>query len=279
MHYQLGRFKLQIVSDGTWRLDGGMMFGVVPKVVWSRATAADEKNRILMALNCLLVRTGAANVLIDTGIGNTWDEKFEQVYAVERSSTLVQSLAESGVQPEDIDIVINSHLHFDHAGTNTRLVGEQMTPTFPCARYIVQRGEYEHARKPNERDRASYRAVNWEAVERSGQLEVVEGNREIVPGVEVVNVPGHNRDHQCVFIRSEGQTAIFWGDLIPMTPHVPIPWIMALDLFPMETLEQKKRLVPQAARDEWLCIFYHDPQVPMGRIIQHNDKYHVIPVQ
>jgi len=279
MACQLGNFTLEIVSDGTWRLDGGLMFGIVPKVLWERAILPDEKNRILMGLNCLLVRTGREIILIDTGIGDVGDEKLCQIYAVNRQRTLLGSLAERGLRPEDIEIVVNTHLHFDHAGNNTRYVGDTLVPTFPRARYIVQQGEYEHARSPNERDRASYRAVNWEALESSGQLELIEGDREIAPGIQVVKVSGHNRDLQLVFIRSGGETAVFWSDLVPLTHNVSLPWIAALDQYPLETLEQKKRLIPQAARENWLCIFYHDQEVPVGRIMESGGKFKVIPVE
>jgi glyoxylase-like metal-dependent hydrolase (beta-lactamase superfamily II) len=278
MRFHLGQFTLDVVSDGRWRLDGGMMFGIVPKVLWERAVPADEKNRIPMGLNCLLVRTGRDVILVDTGIGDTGDEKFRQIYAIERSPTLLESLAACGVRPEDVTLVINSHLHFDHAGTNTCYRGGRLVPTFPRARYVVQRGEYEHARQPLERDRASYRPVTWEPLEESGHLDLIEGDRELVPGVQVIKVGGHNRDLQCIILRSGGETAIFWADLIPLTHHVALPWIMALDLYPVHTLEQKRRLIPQAAREGWLCFFYHDTQVPAGRIVEREGKFQVIPV-
>ncbi len=275
----LGKMTLDVVSDGTWRLDGGMMFGIVPKVLWERVAPADEKNRILMGLNCLLVRTDRHVVLVDTGLGDVWDEKFHHIYAPHRPRPLLEQLADRGLRPEDIDIVINTHLHFDHAGNNTRRQGERIVPTFPRARYVVQRGEYEHAMAPNERDRASYRAVTWESVRESGQLELIEGDAEIVPGVRVLKVRGHNRDLQIVLLHSEGQTAVFWSDLIPMTPHVQRPWIAALDHYPLETLEQKRRLLPQAVRERWLCVFYHDPHLPVGRIIEESDgRFRVVPI-
>ncbi len=275
----LGKMTLEVVSDGTWRLDGGMMFGIVPKVLWERVAPADEKNRILMGLNCLLVRTGRHIILIDTGLGEVRDEKFRQIYAPDRPRPLLQQLADRGLSPEDIDIVINTHLHFDHAGNNTRRHQGRLLPTFPRARYIVQRGEYEHANAPNERDRASYRPVTWEPLQESGQLELIEGDREIVPGVRVVRVRGHNRDLQIVFLHSEGRTVVFWSDLIPMTPHVQKPWIAALDHYPLETLEQKNRLLPQAVREGWLCVFYHDPQISIGHIIEVDGRFHVLPLE
>jgi glyoxylase-like metal-dependent hydrolase (beta-lactamase superfamily II) len=271
--YRLGDFQLGVISDGTFRLDGGAVFGVVPRVLWERLAPPDEQNRVPLALNTLLVRTGRENVLIDTGIGDKWEEKYRRIYGVTDPPTLIQSLAQVGLEPSDIDIVINTHLHFDHCGWNTRYLGGALNPTFPRARYIIQRGEYEHANQPHERDRASYRPENWAGLAESGQLELIEGDRQIVPGIQVVKLTGHNRDFQCVFIRSRGETAVFWSDLVPMTAHVPFPWIMAFDLYPEETLRHKKQLIPQAAREGWICIFHHDPQIPIGAIVQENGNY------
>jgi glyoxylase-like metal-dependent hydrolase (beta-lactamase superfamily II) len=275
--YRLGDFRLSVISDGTFWLDGGAVFGVVPRVLWERVAPPDDQNRVRLALNTLLVQSGRETILIDTGIGDKWEEKYRQMYRVTQAPTLIESLAQLGVHPRDIDLVINTHLHFDHCGWNTRYIDGALRPTFPRARYIVQRGEYEHAQEPHERDRASYRSENWMGLEASGQLELIEGDRPIVSGVQVVKLAGHNRDFQCVFIRSRGETAVFWSDLIPMTHHVQFPWIMAFDLFPEETLRHKKQLIPQAAREGWMCIFHHDPVIPIGRIVEENGKYKVRP--
>jgi len=271
--YALGDFQLSIISDGTFRLDGGAIFGVVPRVLWERFAPPDEQNRVRLGLNTLLVRAGRENVLIDTGIGDKWEERDRQMYAIAHETTLIASLARRGLSPEDIDVVINTHWHFDHCGWNTRYVDGRLVPTFSRARYVVQRGEYEHATHPHERDRASYRPENWQGLEQLGQLELIEGNREILPGIEVMKLIGHNRDFQCVFVRSRGETAVFWSDLVPMTPHVQFPWIMAFDLYPEQTLMHKKRLIPQAAREGWLCVFHHDPEMPVGKIVEEDGKY------
>ncbi|RMG56297.1 MAG: MBL fold metallo-hydrolase [Acidobacteria bacterium] len=273
--YRLGEFRLSVISDGVFWLDGGAVFGVVPRVLWERVAPPDEKNRVRLGLNALLVRTGRENVLIDTGIGDKWDEKRRRIYSLTQPPTLITSLAERGLEPEDIDVVINTHLHFDHCGWNTRYLNGSLRPTFPRARYIVQRGEYEHAQHPHERDRASYDPENWAGLEERGQLELIDGDRTIVPGIEVVKLCGHNRDFQCVFVRSRGETAVFWSDLVPMTPHVQFPWIMAFDLYPEQTLMHKKRLIPQAAREGWFCVFHHDPEIPVGRIIEEDGQYRV----
>lgn len=270
---ELGRFQLSVVSDGTIRLDGGAMFGVVPRVVWENYSKPDEKNRILIGLNCLLVQTPEHNILIDTGMGEKWTEKEKEIYSITRPPSLLVSLESLGLRREDISIVINTHLHFDHAGGNTRL---DSSPTFPNAIYYVQKDEYEHACNPHERDRASYRPADWENLVKNGQLVLVNGDQEIVPGVTVFRVPGHNLDTQLVKIESEGQTAVFFADIIPTTFHLPFAWVMGYDLYPVELLEQKKRLIPEAAKEGWLCVFEHDPIVPLGRIVQENGKFRVV---
>lgn len=274
---QLGDFCLSVISDGTFWLDGGAVFGVVPRQLWQQVAPPDPYNRVQLGLNTLLVRTGRHTVLIDTGIGDKWDHKYREMYGIRTSPTLLDGLAQRGVAPEDIDVVINTHLHFDHCGWNTRVVNGTLRPTFPRARYVVQRGEYEHAHQPHERDRASYRPENWSGLEAGGQLELIEGDQQVLPGIQVMKLGGHNRDFQCVLIESGGRSAIFWSDLIPMTPHVQLPWIMAFDLYPEQTLLHKKRLIPQAAREGWLCVFHHDATVPVGTIVEKDGKYIVQP--
>jgi glyoxylase-like metal-dependent hydrolase (beta-lactamase superfamily II) len=269
---RLGAFEIEIVSDGTFALDGGAMFSVVPRVVWERYFEPDEQNRIRIGLNALLVRTGRENVLVDTGIGFKWDARSLDRYSIRHETDIVSELLRLGLQPEDIDIVINTHLHFDHAGTNTIERDGQIVPTFPRARYIVQRGEFEHALSPHERDRASYNPQDIKPVSDAGQLDLVDGDQEITEGIRVIKVAGHNRDLQCVRIDSNGETAFVFADLLPTTAHVPPAWVMSYDLYPVETLEQKKRLVPQAISEEWVCVFEHDPRTPLGRLREQNGK-------
>ena len=275
---QFGEFQLDAISDGTMRLDGGAMFGVVPKVVWERIIKPDEKNRILIGLNCLLVRTGTENILIDTGIGEKWSEPQQAIYAITHPPTIRTSLAALGLQPSDITIVINTHLHFDHAGGNTcfNAAGE-LVPTFPQAKYYVQKNEFAHAQQPHERDRASYLVENWQPLVATNQLILIEGEQEIVPGVTVFPVPGHNLDTQLVKVETGTKKAVFFADIIPTTAHLPFAWVMGYDLYPVELLAQKKRLIPQAAQEEWLCIFEHDSQMPWGRIIYQDNRYQVVP--
>lgn len=275
---KLGSFEIEVISDGTFALDGGAIFGVVPRVVWERHFQPDASNRVRLGLNCLLVRTGHKNVLIDTGIGPKWDARSSSRYGIAHETDLASELQKRGLAPEDIDIVINTHLHFDHAGTNTVERDGQIVPAFPRARYIAQRGEFEHATSPHERDRASYSPDDYKPVMDAGQFDFVDGDAEIVPGIKAIKVAGHNRDLQCVKIDSEGKTAFVFADLIPTTVHVPPAWVMAFDLYPVDTLEQKKLLIPQAIRENWICHFYHDPHTPLARLREQDGKVEIHPL-
>jgi glyoxylase-like metal-dependent hydrolase (beta-lactamase superfamily II) len=269
---KLGSFEIDVISDGTFALDGGALFSVVPRVVWERYFEPDEQNRIRIGLNALLVRTGRENVLVDTGIGYKWDARALDRYSIRHETDILAELSLLGLAPEDIDIVINTHLHFDHAGTNTVERDGEVVPTFPRARYVVQRGEFEHALAPHERDRASYNPKDIKPVSDAGQIELVDGDQEVVAGIRVIKVAGHNRDLQCVRVDSGGETAFVFADLLPTTAHVPPAWVMSYDLYPVETLEQKKRLVPQAINEGWVCVFEHDPRTPLGRLREQNGK-------
>jgi glyoxylase-like metal-dependent hydrolase (beta-lactamase superfamily II) len=261
---KLGRFELTALSDGTFALDGGQMFGVVPKPLWEKKLPADERNRVRLGLTCLLVRTGKANVLIETGIGDKFQAKYADIYGIQKTTTLPAELEKLGLAPADIDVVINTHLHFDHCGWNTRRDGDKIVPTFPRARYVVQRAEWEHALSPNERDRASYVPDFFAPAE--SQSDFVEGDREILPGIRVEVVPGHTQDMQCVRIESEGQQAYFISDLIPTRHHLPYPWIMSFDLYPMATLANRRRLLPELAEQGTLVVFPHDAEMPWARL-------------
>lgn len=267
---RLGRLELAIVSDGGFRLDGGAMFGVVPKVMWEKKMPADEHNRIRMGTNCLLVRAGGATVLIDTGLGDKHDARFADLYGYEAGALrLPESLAALGLGVEDVDHVLLSHLHFDHCGWNTRRESDRVVPTFPRARYWLCRGEVEHARRPDERDRASYFSDNWEPLFAAGQVELFDEVAEPVSGVKAVKAPGHNRDMCIVLLDGGGaEQGVFWADLVPTTAHVPAPWVMAYDLYPLETVANKQRWLPLAAREGWVCVFEHDPTTPYARLVE-----------
>lgn len=276
---KFGDMEIFVVSDGRFRLDGGAMFGVVPKVLWERQLPADERNRVTLGLNCLIIRSAGKTILVETGTGEKLGPKGEDIFGIDHSVTLLESLRGHGIAPEDVDSVVNTHLHFDHCGWNTRRRSDgKPVPTFPRAHYYVQRGEYEHALQPTERDRASYLVENFKPLADSNQWVWLEGDKEIAPGVELIRVPGHTRDMQCVRLTAAGRTAVFFADLVPTTAHLPYAWIMGYDLYPLTTLEQKKRWIPEAVRNEWLCFFAHDPKVPAAHLRERDGKVVAEPV-
>jgi glyoxylase-like metal-dependent hydrolase (beta-lactamase superfamily II) len=270
---QLGDIRVHILSDGRFALDGGAMFGVVPRVMWERTNPPDEKNRILLGLNVALVEAAGKRILVDTGMGDKWGEKEARIYGLDRSHNLQTGLADIGLKPADIDLVINSHLHFDHAGGNTRLEEGRPVPSFPNARYVVQTGEWEDATRPHERSRASYLEENFVPLAERKQLEVVQGEVEVAAGVKVVPVGGHTAYLQMVVLESQGQTLAMPTDLIPTSSHLPLPFIMGYDLFPIGTLEAKRRVLARAADENWRLLFYHDPRTPVGRVRRDQGKY------
>lgn len=264
-----GNFELTVVSDGQYWLDGGAMFGVVPKVMWQRKFAADELNRLRMGLNSLLIRSEGLTVLVETGIGNKLPEKSKKIYGHEE--LLLLNLQEVGVAPEDVDIVINSHLHFDHCGWNTMLKDGKVVPTFPRAKYYIQRGEWEHAQRQLERDRVSYISENYNPLIANGQAELISGDREIAPGISVRVFPGHTANMQAIIVESAGKKACYISDLIPTTAHLDLTWVMSYDLFPLDTIENRKRFYSEAVPNEWLVVFTHDPVKPWA-YVQRDEK-------
>ena len=256
----LGDFELTVLSDGYYISDGGAFFGVVPKVLWEKKVKADAGNLIFAGLNSVLIRTGRENILIETGIGNKLSDKMKSFY--EPKEELLNNLHTAGMAPEDVDIVINSHLHFDHCGWNTVYKEGRAVATFPKAKYYVQEGEVRHARQQLERDRVSYISDNYDPLIASGQMQLLNGAAQIFPGISVAVYPGHTRNLQAIFIRSGGQTACYISDLIPTTWHLDLTWVMAYDLFPLETIENRKRYYKEALAENWLTIFTHDPDIP-----------------
>ncbi len=276
---KLGKFYIFPVADGRFKLDGGAMFGVVPRVLWEKCCPADELNRISLSLTCLLIQAHGQNILVDTGLGSKQNGKFQHMFGVEQSPALYDSLQALGLSPDDIHVVINTHLHFDHAGGNTfRNERGRIIPTFPKARYLVQHGEYQDAIQANERTRASYRQENFTPIDEGHHWELLHGNTEWLPGVSVELTPGHTQHHQSVRIESEGHTALFLGDCIPTVSHLPLPYIMGYDLFPLQTMDTKRWVLNRAYQEEWLLIFEHDPKVAMGYVKKDSDgKYFLQP--
>jgi glyoxylase-like metal-dependent hydrolase (beta-lactamase superfamily II) len=281
----LGEFELSVFSDGTYLLDGGAFFGVIPKVMWSRKVAADERNYVTAGLNSLLIRSGKQAVLVETGMGNKLSDRMKKFYG--QPAKLLENLSAAGVAPEDVDIVINSHLHFDHCGWNTvRDKNGKIVPTFPRARYYAPEGEWQYARKPSERDAISYIQENYDPLVESGQMTLLKGGEEIVPGISVKTFRGHTASMLGIIVRgsqkphpvaesatrvghsqdSYAPTACYISDLMPTTAHIDPTWGMGFDLYPLDTIESKKEYYARALSEQWLTVFTHDPHVPWAYI-------------
>jgi glyoxylase-like metal-dependent hydrolase (beta-lactamase superfamily II) len=261
----LGDFELSIFSDGTYTLDGGAFFGVIPKVMWSRKMPSDEKNYCTAGLNSLLIRTGKQIVLVETGMGNKLSERMIKFYG--QPAQLLANLAAGGIAPEDIDIVINTHLHFDHCGWNTlRNKDGKIVPTFPRAKYYAPEGEWQYARRPSERDAISYIPDNYDPLVASGQMTLLKGGEEILPGISVKTFPGHTAHMQAVILESGGPTACYISDLIPTTAHIDLTWGMGFDLYPLQTIESKMQYYAKALPERWLTVLTHDPKTPWAYV-------------
>lgn len=267
----IGDFELTAVNDGTYVGDGGAFFGVVPKVLWQRKVSPDDQNRIKVNCNSVLIRTGKQTVLIETGIGNKLSEKMKNFFLPQEK--LLENLHHAGVAPEDIDIVINSHLHFDHCGWNTVYKNGVAVATFPKAKYYAPKGEWEHGSLQLERDAVSYISDNYDPLIRSGQMTLLNGDHEILPGISVTVYPGHTRNMWAVLVRSAGKTACYISDLIPTTWHLEPTWVMAYDLFPLESIENRKKYYAEAIPGQWLTMFTHDPNVPWAYVTREQGKF------
>jgi glyoxylase-like metal-dependent hydrolase (beta-lactamase superfamily II) len=276
---KVGRLTVHAIQAGGQKLDGGAMFGVVPKPLWERRIHADERNRIQLGMRCLLVEHERGLVLIDNGAGNKENAKFHEIYGVENGGAGGRTLLEDGfaalgVKPEDVTLMIDTHLYFDHAGGNTYVDGGGVVrPTFPNARYVVQRGEYEWATHTNERTAASYFPHNFEPVVAAGLYDFVNGETEVWPGIRLIPTPGHTPHHQSVLLESDGAKAFYPADLSPTAAHIPLPWIMGYDVEPLRTLETKRATWTRAVDEDWLLIFEHDAFVTSGRIALDGKGY------
>ena len=276
---RLGRWTVHAIQAGGQKLDGGAMFGVVPKPLWQKRILPDERNRIQLGMRCLLIEHDIGPVLIDTGAGNKETEKFYEIYAVENRgergpTALEDGLFEIGVRPEDVALVINTHLHFDHAGGNMVLETDgRLRPAFANARYVVQSGEYAFATHTNERTAGSYFPHNFVPLADANRYDFIEGNREIVSGIRSVHTPGHTPWHQSLLLESDGARALYLGDIIPTTAHLPLPWIMGYDVEPLVTLETKRRILKRAVEEDWLVVFEHDPLCAWSKIAHDGKSY------
>ena len=277
----VGSLRVHALQAGLQRLDGGAMFGVVPKNLWERKIPADERNRIPLGMRCLLIEHPDALVLVDTGVGDKETEKFMAIYGVENAplgtvgpTQLESALAEAGFTPSDVDVVVNTHLHFDHAGGNTRR-GEGGAPVlaFPNARYVVRRGEWDWAHHRNERTAASYFSPNFDPLQVAGRLELVDDDGEVLPGIALRRTPGHTPHHQGILVESGDERLFYPADLAPTVAHVPLPWIMGYDVEPLVTLETKRRFWAEAASERWTVMFEHDATNAFGRIVQDGQGY------
>jgi len=277
----VGSLRVHALQAGLQQLDGGAMFGVVPKTLWERKIPADARNRIPLGMRCLLIEHPDALVLIDNGVGNKENEKFHSIYGVENSpigsvgpTQLESALAEAGFSPDDVTMVINSHLHFDHAGGNTkRDESGAITLSFPNATYVVRQGEWDWAHRANERTSASYFPHNFDPVAESGRLELVDSDAELLPGVQLRHTPGHTPHHQGILLTSGSERLFYVADLAPTVAHVPLPWIMGYDVEPLVSLETKRRLWAEAVSESWTVVFEHDSVNAFGRIVADGKGY------
>lgn len=274
-----GEVRLTVLPAGSLWLDGGAMFGIVPKPLWSREREPDESNRIELALNLLLVEDGRQTMLVDTGIGTKWDDKSRGIYRIE-GKTPEEILAPVGLRPDAIDVVVCTHLHFDHVGGNTvRDPRGELAPAFPDAEYVVQRGELEIARWDNERIRASYLPENFEPLVDRGQMRLVEGETPLSAQVSVLPAPGHTPHMQIVLVRDGETTTAFLADLVPTASHLRYPYIMGYDLEPLATLASKQRILPRAVREDWQVIFEHDGQTAVARLAEESGRVRLRPAE
>ena len=265
----VGDFEVTVLSDGTYELDGGAFFGVVPKVLWEKRVQADARNMLKVGTNCLVIRNGKRTVLVETGIGSKLSEKAQAIH--KNQVRLMKGFEEADIAPDEIDVVINTHLHFDHCGWNTYYRDGKAVPTFPRAEYYVQRGEVEHAHEQHERDRVSYMTDNYDPLIESGQMVLLDGNAEIAPGISVRLYPGHTRDLQAVIVRSGGATLCYPSDLIPTSNHLDPTWVMGYDLYPLTSIASRHKFYEEAIPGKWLVAFTHDHETPLA-YVEAGDK-------
>lgn len=263
---KLGDFELFFLRDGEFWLDGGGFFGVVPKVIWQKLTTPDELNRVKLNSNPLLVKTDKHNVLIDPGLGNKYSAKQQKIFKIKYQPTLENSLAEIGMTADDIDIIVATHLHFDHVGACTKIENGKIVPTFKNAIHYFQKNEWEDATHPNERTKGTYFLENYLPLMEAGLVKLIEENVKIVPGISVEITGGHTQYHQIVFAKSNGKIASYWGGILPAVTHIKIPYTMGFDLYPVEIMQKRKELYKRAIEENWLVCLEHEVENPFGYI-------------
>lgn len=269
---KIGKYNLSAIDTVTFGLDGGAMFGIIPKPLWQKFNPADEQNRVTLGARSLLLEDGNRKILIDTGIGEGWDEKFKSIYRFNGiENTLLTSLQKKNINPDQITDIILTHLHFDHTGGSTSFVNGKWEPTFPKAKYYVQKNHYEWAINPSDRDRASFYKDRFVPLKNEGNLNLIEPDYKIDDEIDFIIINGHTFAQQMIKISDGSNTLLYCGDLLPFSSHVPLPYIMGYDLQPLVTLQEKKNLYPRAIEENWILFFEHDPEV-VAATINKNDK-------
>ncbi|MCF7796558.1 MAG: MBL fold metallo-hydrolase [Lentisphaeria bacterium] len=271
---KIGAFEISEIITSEFGLDGGAMFGVVPKTLWSRQVGVDDQNRIDMVTRTLLLESADRKILVDTGNGDKWAEKYKSIYRIDWSRfSLVDGLAKKGISPSDITDVICTHLHFDHVGGNTRMENDKLVPVFPSATYWVQAANWELANSPTEKDQASYLSENWGVLAENGMVKILENEREFLDGIRFEIVNGHTTGQQLPIVSDGTTTLMYGGDLFPMKPHIPVPWVMAYDIEPMTTIAEKKRVLPKMVEEDWILFFEHDPNTAACKVVKTDKGY------
>ncbi len=272
---KIGKYTLHTINSGFFALDGGAMFGIIPKPLWQKTNPPDEVNRIKLATRNLLLTTGNRKILIDTGMGDKWDEKSKNIYAVDQTNSLEGSLNKLNLKPEDITDVLLTHIHFDHTGGSTMIVNGKLVPTFPNAKYYVQKKNYEWAVKPSDRDKGSYIKDNFQPLMDEGVLNFIDGEEKFDDEIEFVIINGHTFAQQLIKISDSSNTILYCGDLFPTTSHIPIPYVMGYDLQPLVTVEEKKKILVKAIDENWKIFFEHDPEIAIATVMKDDKGYKV----
>ena len=270
---KIGKYKLSIIESGSFGLDGGAMFGIIPKPLWQRTNLADDANRVRLATRNLLLESDTRKILIDTGMGSKWDEKSKNIYAIDEKHSVSSALSEKGLKPDDITDVILTHLHFDHTGGSTILVNGKLEPAFPNANYFVQKQNFDWARNPSDRDKGSYIKDNFLPLYEEGVLNFIIGNAEFDDEIKMIVINGHTFGQQMVKISNGSDTFLFCSDLMPFVSHIPLPYIMGYDLQPLVTLEEKKKYLKLALDENWKLFFGHDPEIAFATVKKFGEGY------